>query len=297
MPLTLNNDDEALAGVLSDVGRRAAPRAAAGKRGVGTYTSHSRRGLLLKGPIGARAAARSRRRLAPHQPRMAPPPSLRSVVGVPLVALARRPRLSVGEYTNRRRIRSLPSLWHHNFEAAGFGGPDVLRPSVVVLRPALRRRLPAVEPAPAGRDLGFRPSRLVARRPDSPLRTRLVGGGRADPLCRASQAHADYLLPAFPGAALFLGCVAEPLVSRLGPSRPPRHRLRCRRGRLCRRLVVVPGARPSAAASRRALRSPSPKRSAASPPLRGRVLFFRTEARTRRRLHVGRPLAPVRRMG
>ncbi len=71
MPLTLTTT-MAAAGVLSDVGRRAAPRAAA-KRGVGI--PRTRGGVATQGADRRRAAARSRRRLAPHQPRMAPPPS------------------------------------------------------------------------------------------------------------------------------------------------------------------------------------------------------------------------------
>ena len=101
--------------------------------------------------------------------------------------------------------------------------------------------------------------------------------------------RADYLLPAFPGAALFLGCVAERWYR--GSARPARlaaafaavaaacavgwwlyldHDLRAREPS---RTAV-----PFAEAVRRAAPAPRP------------VLFFRTEAHAAA-FHVGRPLA------
>lgn len=103
--------------------------------------------------------------------------------------------------------------------------------------------------------------------------------------------RADYLLPAYPGAALFLGCVAERLIM---AARPVGTRwLPGLAGGLC--LVMAAGwgwklerGLPAEEASREYHSFATRVRDEAPRP--GRVIFFRTEAHALA-FHVGRPLS------
>jgi hypothetical protein len=242
-------------------------------------------GLLLKGPIGAVlplgvAAAW----LLVHRQW---PRHYGLWWGVPLVALLVVPvYLWANAQTGGEFIRAF--LWHHNVER-GFGGSDVLRahPWWFYLPHLAADFLPWSLLLPAAVWSFVRRSWW---RDDPAARFGLVWLAAVVLLLSAARfKRADYLLPAFPGAALFLGCAAERWFR--ASARPARlaaafaatvgacavgwwlyldHDLRAREPA---RTAV-----PFAEAVRRAAPAPSP------------VLFFRTEAHAAA-FHVGRPLA------
>ncbi len=244
-------------------------------------------GLLLKGPIGAvlpLGVAAAWLLINREWPR---PRRFGLWWGVPLVALLVVPVfLWANTQTGGEFAHSF--LWHHNFER-GFGGSDVLRahpwwfyaPHFVADFLPWSLLLPAATWAFVRRGWWH---------DDPTARFGLVWLAAVALILSAARfKRADYLLPAFPGAALFLGCVAERWYR--GSARPARlatafavvvvacaggwwlyleHDLRSREPA---RTSV-----PFAEAVRRIAPAPRP------------ILFFRTEAHAAA-FHVGRPLA------
>jgi 4-amino-4-deoxy-L-arabinose transferase-like glycosyltransferase len=174
-------------------------------------------GLLLKGPIGAALPLGVAAVWLLVNRDLPPPWRVRDWFrllhryglwwGVPLVCVLVAPvYLWVNARTGGEFVRVF--LWHHNVER-GFGGSDVLRahPWWFYLPHLLADFLPwsFVLPAAAWaffRRGWWREDRMARFGLVWLLTTLLL-------LSLARFKRADYLLPAFPGAALFLGCAAE----------------------------------------------------------------------------------------
>jgi 4-amino-4-deoxy-L-arabinose transferase-like glycosyltransferase len=242
-------------------------------------------GLLLKGPIGAAlplavAAAWlvAQRRLPRHHGLW---------WGLPLVALLVVPvYLWANARTGGEFFRVF--LWHHNVER-GLGGSDVLRahPWWFYLPHLAADFLPWSLLLPAAT------WSFVRRgwwRDDPEARFGLVWLLTVVLLLSAARfKRADYLLPAFAGAALFLGCIAERWLR--AAARP------------ARLVVALAGVVVACAAGwwlylDYDLRAEEPRRQSVAfaeavrriAPAPQPILFFRTEAHAAA-FHVGRPLA------
>jgi 4-amino-4-deoxy-L-arabinose transferase-like glycosyltransferase len=244
-------------------------------------------GLLLKGPIGAvLPLGVAGAWLLVH--RQWPAPRRYGLWwGVPLVAMLVAPvYLWANAETGGEFFHSF--LWHHNVER-GFGGSDVLRahPWWFYLPHLVADFLPWSLLLPAA---AWAFVRRTWWRDDPEALFGLVWlAAVALILSVARFKRADYLLPAFPGAALFLGSVAERWYH--SSAHPARLAavftgtvVACAVG-WCLYLdhdfrAREPGRTsvPFAEAVRRAAPAPRP------------VLFFRTEAHAAA-FHVGRPLA------
>jgi hypothetical protein len=248
-------------------------------------------GLLLKGPIAAVLPATV---IAVHrllERRLGgPTPSLSSLWwGVPLVvALAAPWYLWANAQTDGELFRVF--FLHHNVER-GLGGSDNLKahpwwfygPQLFV------SLLPWSLLLPAATWYSLRQGRW---RDDPEARFGLVWLLAVTAVLSCFRfKRADYLLPAYPGAALFLGCVAERWY------RTARHQRRlatafavvlalCVAGWWVYLDVILPQHEPEWECRQFA----AEVRRQAPPP--GRVLFFRTEAHALA-FHVGRPLETV----